>query len=97
MPRITIPFATRDLDPINARWAEMNALSGLVDDFARAMKQRLFDKLMQGKSGWDNPASEPDIAEGMRDASRDAYDEYTPGAEIDTANYAMMLWNLRKD
>lgn len=97
MPRITVPFKDRDIDPASERLAQMNALSGLVDDFAREMKKRLFEKLDEGRRGWDDPTWALPIATAMIDSAQDACYCRHDNTEIDTACYAMFLRNLRED
>lgn len=36
-------------------FAEFQAIDACVDDFAASMKRKLRRKILEGKSGWDDP------------------------------------------
>ena len=70
---------------------EINRLYQAVDDFALEMKARLREQAMKGYRGWDNPEHYQRIVDMMIEHA--AVDE---GKEVDAANLAMILWNLRR-
>lgn len=67
--------------------AEHIALSACVDAFAGEMKRKLLARLVEGKSGWDDPAWPP---EAVMDQLRAHIDK---GDMVDVANFAMFKWN----
>ena len=72
-------------------FSELDALYLLVDEFAREMKIKLRKKWQESRGGWDNPAA--------ADFLRSSMIEHVlrgPGQEIDIANFAAMLWNMRQ-
>lgn len=71
--------------------SEIQALDKLVDDFACKMKKKLHEKLKQGYIGWDELRHEANMDNALFLLTRN-----TKGQEVDIANYAMFLWNLRK-
>ncbi len=71
-------------------FVETMALNRMVDKFAEEMKRKLCHKLAEGYHGWDDPSAEPVLIEKLRD-----HIERGKGQEIDIANLAAMLWNLR--
>ena len=70
---------------------EINRLDQAVDDFASEMKARLREQAIKGYRGWDDPENYQRIVEMM--VKHAAVDE---GKEVDAANLAMILWNLRR-
>ena len=82
-------------------FAWMRALDALVDDFAQAMKEKLYKKHLEGRSGWDDPAWETykirdaliDHA-GVRITTRGTT-LLDPDAQdpVDIANFAAFWWN----
>lgn len=70
--------------------AEIAKLSAAVDMFAVEMKQRLFEKLKEGRTGWDNPALRNQFYVAM--LAQGAASPEAVGVEADVANFAMMLW-----
>ena len=72
-------------------FVELDSLYLLVDEFAAEMKTKLRKKWKEYYSGWDNP----DTADSLRAAMINCVLR-GPGQEIDIANFAAMLWNLRQ-
>ena len=63
------------------------ALDACVDGFAEALRRRLYQKFLEGKSGWDNRAwPKEDILRQLRE-------HVDKGDMIDVANFAMFAWN----
>lgn len=89
----------------NEEWERLQAM---VDAFAAEMKARLYQKMQQGYTGWDDPAQVPWLAER---ASQDAlavsnsiiihdpvFDRYNPDVRlrycVDAANLLAMVWHI---
>ncbi len=70
---------------------EINRLDQVVDDFASEMKARLREQAIKGYRGWDDPENYQRIVEMMVKHAAVA-----EGKEVDAANLAMILWNLRR-
>lgn len=64
----------------------------MVDAFAEQMKAKLKAKYIAGWTGWDDPESKKIIDNRLFEKARDDVE----GQEIDIANFAAMLWNLRQ-
>ncbi len=79
---MTIDSATRK---------EINRLYRVIDDFTSEMKARLREQAIKGYRGWDDPANYQWIHEKMTEHAA-----VSEGQEIDAANLAMFLWNLRR-
>jgi len=77
------------IDP--ATQEEINRLYRAVDDFAVEMKARLREQAIEGYRGWDDPANYQRIVEMMI-----KHAAVSKGEEVDAANLAMILWNLRR-
>lgn len=60
-----------------------------VDNFAKAMKEKLAKARAKGRSGWDDPAA--CSVEHLADLLLDHIGKGNPGAFEDIANFAMML------
>jgi len=67
-------------------------LNAAVDDFAFAMKAKLAEKVQEGWTGWDQPASSIKIWNAM--LALGAAIPLAKDQEADIANLAMMLWRL---
>ncbi len=77
--------------------SEKQRLSDAVDEFAEAMKKRLFTKQKQGWLGWDNEyRAEREFPISMLKNASHALDTKSTKSLIDTANFAMMIWNKQK-
>ena len=77
---------------------EKQRLSDAVDQFAEAMKKRLFTKYNQGWHGWNGEFGiRGDIPDRMLKNASHARETKSPKSLIDTANFAMMIWNERKE
>lgn len=66
---------------------EKGRLYGAVDEFAYAMRQRLYAKADEGFTGWDDEEAAP--THRLREMLKLAYRE---DRWVDVANIAMMLW-----
>lgn len=77
----------RTEDFIYCHFPEEAALDACVDGFTKVMKERLRQKLREGKVGWDSLCQNQDtlVKEIETRAS---------SSPVDAANYAMFLWNL---
>jgi len=71
-------------------FAEPKAFEKLVDEFAKEMKKKFHREWIQGRAGWDDPASREHIVAALLAAVQRG-----PGQETDIANYAAMLWNFQ--
>lgn len=60
--------------------------------FAEAMRDKLKRKRKQGRGGWDNPAECP-----IETLERMLAEHVAKGDPVDIANFAMMIWNRKKD
>ncbi len=70
-------------------WVEKFALTLCVEEFAREMRMKLFDKTDQGYVGWaDKTCISPDE---LREKLKEHIDK---GDMVDVANFAMMIWNM---
>lgn len=72
---------------------EMARLELAVDMFAKAMKEKLASKVIQGWSGWDDPASMEAIYNNL--LAHAAGVPLARGEEVDVANFALFLWWAR--
>ena len=70
---------------------EITRLYEAVDEFASEMKARLREQALKGYRGWDDQENYQRIVDMM--VKHAAVDE---GKEVDAANLAMILWNLRR-
>jgi hypothetical protein len=70
---------------------EISRLEATVDDFAAEMKARLREQAIKGYRGWDNPENYQRILDLMMNHAA-----VGTGEEVDAANLAMILWNLRR-
>jgi hypothetical protein len=77
--------------------SELNKLATLVDDFGEAMREKLWRKWDEGKSGWDDH-SDPNVLDTLRRGLGKSLLEYNNGEKpekmVDVANYSAMIWNL---
>jgi len=69
--------------------AEQQALGMLLDAFAKEIGGKVFQKLENGYSGWDNP-------EMLDNLKKKLLENYQRGDMVDVAALAMMLWNLQQ-
>ena len=68
-------------------------LNRAVDLFAKAMKDKLREKRLEGRCGWNNPRFRASICQGMIEhAVRVCMGD--DDQAVDVANYAMMLFSL---
>jgi len=73
---------------------EQEKLEKAVDAFAEKMKKRLFQKMDEGFTGWDNLKREYDVAVKMTLKAQDVAQESSDNPHkdlVDIANFAMML------
>ncbi len=80
---------------IDQAWVkeEIDRINDVVDQFAMAMKERLAEKVREGRTGWSDKSSSDEIYNAM--LAHAASTHLAHEREIDVANFAMMLWNLR--
>lgn len=71
---------------------ELASLYELVDRFAAAMKERLRQKHAEGAAGWNDPSFELEFRDQMVARAMNGYEDN----EIDVANFAAFIWNLRE-
>lgn len=69
---------------------ELAALNAAVDEFAEAMKAKLFAKAREGWTGWSSPAFDGMIVSRLISKSNRV--EYDRKQSVDIANLSMMLW-----
>jgi hypothetical protein len=79
---MTLDTATQD---------EIDRLNQAVDDFAAEMKARLREQALKGYRGWDDPENYQRILDMLV-----THAPALEGEEVDTANLAMILWNMRR-
>lgn len=73
---------------------ETQKIRTTINEFADEMKAKMLKKKASGWEGWDDSKSESRIENGLKLAS---IRQFNAGdQEIDIANYAMMLWNLKR-
>jgi hypothetical protein len=68
-------------------YAETEALSALVDDFAKAMKEKLRKRWSEGRTGWDDPNWT------VEDMKKQLIEHVDKGDPVDIANFAAFIWN----
>lgn len=68
--------------------AQAEALGALLDVFVKEVGSKIFTKLQEGYSGWDDPAN----ANVMR---KKLLTNFENGDMVDVAALAMFLWNLQ--
>jgi len=66
-----------------------------VQEFAVEMLERLAEKLVEGKSGWDELMQEMTLASALQDEVVAVMRDES-GHEVDAANYLMFLWHLSR-
>lgn len=71
---------------------EIARLNAVVDAFSVEMKLKLEQKVKEGWTGWDQPASKVKLWNAM--LAQGAAIPLAQGQEADIANLAMMLWFL---
>lgn len=76
-------------DPNGTLAAEMRALGELVHRFALAMRYKLYDKAVEGYTGWNDPANRDMIRQKL-------LANVERGDWVDVANLAAMLWGLEQ-
>jgi len=79
---------------MNADAEKLAALDAAVDEFAAAMKLRLREKHAQGFDGWQT-ATKHTLAQGFFQCALKAGIHWSKVAAVDSANFAMMLYNAR--
>lgn len=67
--------------------AQQEALGVLLDAFVKEMGGKIFTKIEEGYTGWDNP-------EKVQDLRRKLLTNFEKGDMVDVAALAMFLWNL---
>src|ERR1700676_3507426 len=67
--------------------APFHALNALVDGFGRAIKSKLYTKLMEGRSGWDDPEW------GIAQIRQSLIEHIDKGDPVDIAAFAAFWWN----
>lgn len=87
MRKSTTPLTPEQIE------AEIARLHGLVDQFAGMMKFKLADKVCDNRIGWDDPANAEAIYNSL--LAHAAGIRLAAGQEVDIANFAMFLLNLR--
>ena len=80
---------------VDPEWVkdETARINAVVDKFGMAMKARLAEKVCEGRTGWSDKSSSDEIYNAM--LAHAASTKLAHEREIDVANFAMMLWNLR--
>lgn len=73
--------------------SEMQRLDALLEIFCKAMRERLAKKVLEGRTGWDNPENRPKIHLAL--LAHAAGVKLAAGEEEDIANFAMFLWHHR--
>ena len=71
--------------------SEIKSLEARVDAFAEKMKAKLKQKYIEGWTGWDDKTLERGIDGRLFEKA-----VHTEGQEVDIANLAAMLWNMRQ-
>jgi hypothetical protein len=64
--------------------------------FARRMKAKLIDKVVEGFKGWDEPGLDDSIADRLWQICGETNDIGFRGQEVDIANLAMFLYFLHQ-
>lgn len=77
--------------PLNS---EMQRLDALLEAFCVAMRERLAKKVLEGRTGWDNPENRSKIHLAL--LAHAAGVKLAAGEEEDIANFAMFLWHHRR-
>ena len=76
-------------DPNGPLADDMRALGELVRGFAAAMRHKLYEKAVEGYTGWNNP-------ENIEMIQQKLLDNVERGDWVDVANLAAMLWGLEQ-
>ena len=76
-------------DPNGPLADDMRALGELVHRFAAAMRHKLYDKAVEGYTGWNNP-------ENIEMIQQKLLANVERGDWVDVANLAAMLWGLEQ-
>ena len=63
-----------------------------VDAFAKAMKERLNEMALKGKTGWDGGYPTQRLRTELRSDANDVVILHNDDKVVDIANRAMMLW-----
>lgn len=67
------------------------AFGVLVDDFAKAMKEKFHKKWAEGYRGWDDPEwTKEKIMQALKD-------HLNKGDAVDIANFVAFLWNKQQE
>lgn len=79
---------------LQAAYPECRALTALVDAFAVRMKQRLIEKWLEGKRGWDDPGLHccDEAATNINVQRNLGQRDY-----VDVANLAALAWNRQDE
>jgi len=75
-------------------YCERKHLIQCADRFANAMKARLLEMMFKGYRGWDNRSFSPNFRTMLIQYAQEVCEGKL--SEVDTANVAMILWNLRE-
>lgn len=80
---------------ITQEWVdqETKALYQLVDEFSAAMKEKLKQKVLEGRGGWQDTANRAEIYNSM--LAHGAGIPFAKNQEAHVANLAMILWYQR--
>lgn len=74
--------------------AEIAALNAAVDGFAEAMKAALTRKVRdENRTGWNDPSNADDYYKSL--LAHAAGIRMAAGQEVNIANFAMFLWQMR--
>jgi hypothetical protein len=68
-------------------FAEQKAIDNLIDRFCTEIKQKLHRKILQGKSGWDDPDWP------IENLQEKLINHYIKGDPIDIAAFCAFWWN----
>lgn len=86
------PFVPEQISTMKTPTTEKVALDKVLDDFTNDMRARLHEMANKGKTGWDDPGLEKEMAEHLYMDVGGAYYCGDRTKLHDIANHAMMLW-----
>ena len=69
----------------------LTALNAMVDAFGKEMKDKLREKYLEGREGWDMPEACPTAF-----LQRALREHCARGDMVDVANFAAMIWNRQQ-
>jgi hypothetical protein len=81
--------------------AEKARVFAFVDTFAEDMKARLYQKMQEGRAGWDDPAWLPELEGRLSETAQAIADEPIDLSRVarkcvDLADFALFRWYLAK-